>query len=77
MGFKKPDLSDAHSAIRSSLVEISSPYNDGWTSSSCKHELFLLKCFLEDAYKNLPTFTDEKKWQRDREQNQIVKILKK
>lgn len=76
MGFRKPDLSDAYSAIRSSLVEIQSPYNDGWTSSSCKHELFLLKCFLDDAYKSLPTFTEEKKWKRNQEQQKIIKTLK-
>jgi hypothetical protein len=59
MGFLKPNLDNARSAIRGSLVEISSPYNDGWTSSSCKQELYLLKCWLEDEYKKLPTFEGE------------------
>jgi len=72
MGFRKPDIESAYSAIRSSLVEISSPYNDGWTSSSCKHELYMLKCWLEDEYSKLPTFTGEDKW----EQEQVIKILK-
>jgi hypothetical protein len=66
MGFKKPNLNQATGAIRQSLVEISSPYNDGWTSSSCKQELYQLKCWLDDEYKKLPTFVGEEKWEHDR-----------
>jgi hypothetical protein len=73
MGFKKPALENAYSAIRSSLGEIHSPYNDGWTASACKQELYVLKCWLEDEFKELPTFVGEEKWEQDR----LVKILKK
>jgi hypothetical protein len=72
MGFKKPNIESAYSAIRSSLVEIASPYNDGWTSSTCKFELYQLKCWLEDSYNKLPTFAEEEKW----EQQRLVEILK-
>jgi hypothetical protein len=71
MGFRKPDLSVATQAIRSSLAEISSPYNDGWTSLACKRELYQLKCWLEDEYAKLPTFYEEKQWEQER----IVKKL--
>jgi hypothetical protein len=73
MGFKKPTLENAYSAIRSSLGEIHSPYNDGWTASACKQELYVLKCWLEDEFKKLPTFVGEEKWEQDR----LVEILKK
>jgi hypothetical protein len=73
MGFRKPNLDDARSAIRTSLVEISSPYNDGWTSSACKHDLYVLKCWLEDEYSRLPTFQGEETWEQER----LVQILKK
>jgi hypothetical protein len=73
MGFKQPDISDAYSAIRKSLGEIHSPRNDGWTQSSCKHELYMLKCWLEDEYTQLPTFTGEETWEQER----LIKILKK
>jgi pyruvate/2-oxoacid:ferredoxin oxidoreductase beta subunit len=73
MGFLKPDISTAYSAIRKSLVEIHSPYNDGWTGSSCKQELYQLKCWLEDEYCKLPTFTGEEKWEQER----VVEILKR
>jgi hypothetical protein len=72
MGFRKPNLNDAYSAIQNSLVEIHSPHNDGWTSSACKQELYQLKCWLEREYKKTPTFQGEEKW----EQEQLIEILK-
>jgi hypothetical protein len=66
MGFQQPDLHPAQQAIRKSLGEIHSPYNDGWTQSSCKRELYMLKCWLEDEYKQLPTFVGEEQWEADR-----------
>jgi len=71
MGFQQPDLHPAQQAIRKSLGEIYSPHNDGWTQSSCKHELYLLKCWLEDEYKQLPTFTGEELWEADRVWNRL------
>ena len=73
MGFLKPNIESAYSVVRKSLVEIHSPHNDGWTSSSCKHELYMLKCWLEDEYKELPTFAGEEEW----EQQRLIEILKK
>ena len=72
MGFRKPNLDSARAAIRGSLVEIRSPYNDGWTSSSCKQDLYLLKCWLEDEYSKLPTFVGEEKWEQER----LIQVLK-
>ena len=60
-------------AIGASLVEIRSPYNDGWTSSACKQELYLLKSWLDDEYNRLPKFIGEEQWEQER----IVNILKK
>ena len=65
MGFQKPDLGMARVAIGASLVEIRSPYNDGWTSCSCKKELYLLKSWLDDEYKKLPTFREEEQWEKE------------
>jgi len=72
MGFRKPNFNQARIALGGILGEISSPYNDGFTSSYCKQELYMLKCWLEDEYKKLPTFTGEEKWEQER----IVQILK-
>jgi hypothetical protein len=73
MGFKKPNLTEAEWAIRRALSEIHSPFNDGWTSSSCKKELYQLKCWLDDEYVKLPTFVGEETWSQER----LVEILKK
>jgi hypothetical protein len=72
MGFLKPDISTAYSAIRKSLVEIGSHRNDGFTSSYCKKDLYLLKCWLEDEYQKLPIFVGEDKWDQER----MIEILK-
>jgi hypothetical protein len=72
MGFRKPDLNEASWAIRRALSEISSPFNDGFTSSACKHDLYLLKCWLEDEYVKLPTFTGEDAWEQER----LIDVLK-
>jgi hypothetical protein len=73
MGFRKPDLTPAYEAIRTSLREINSPMNDGFTGSHCKQELYLLKCWLEDQYNTLPTYAGEEQWEQER----IVQILKR
>ena len=73
MGFRKDLLDTARQVIRTCLVEIHSPYNDGFTSSYCKKDLYLLKCWLEDEYMKLPTFVGEEAWEQER----IVEILKR
>jgi hypothetical protein len=72
MGFSKPGLDGARIVIYQSLAEIHSPYNDGFVQSSCKRDLYMLKCWLEDEYSKLPTFVGEEKWEQER----IVEILK-
>jgi len=73
MGFRKPDLETAQQAIRVCLGEIHSPYNDGWTSSACKHDLYVLKSWLEDEYNRLPHFHGEEQWEQER----LINVLKK
>jgi hypothetical protein len=72
MGFLKPNIDSAYSVIRKSLGEIHSPYNDGWTQRSCKHELYMLKCWLETEYSKIPTFEGEEQWEQDR----VIQLLK-
>jgi hypothetical protein len=71
MGFSKPGLDSARIVIGQSLREISSSYNDGFIQRHCKHDLYMLKCWLEDEYSKLPTFTGEEEWEQER----IIKIL--
>ena len=73
MGFNRPALDMVYTAVQHSMAEIKSPYNDGFTSSYCKQDLYKLKCWLEDEYSKLPTFVGEEKWAQER----LVEILKK
>ena len=52
----------------------SNPTTDGFTQCTCKHQLYLLKCLIEDVYKDLPEFPEqEKQW----EQQRIIELLKR
>ena len=72
MGFANPDLNSAWREIARCMAEIRSPYNDGWTASGCKHDLYLLKSWLDEQYHALPKFSDEHEW----EQQRIIDRLK-
>lgn len=74
MGFKKDwNTSDVYQEIRKLSVAVRDPCNDGWTASGCKHELYQLKCFIDDIYRDLPTFVGEEQW----EQQRLVDIMKR
>jgi hypothetical protein len=74
MGFRQPgDGASIIAQLRALVAEAGSSYNDGWTASSCKHELYRVKCYLDDVYKQLPTFNDEAEWEKER----VVEILKR
>lgn len=74
MGFQKNwDVADIMSQIRRMIGEIRSPYNDGYTGMACKQELYQLKCFIEDQYQDLPKFTGEEEWEKQR----LIQKLKK
>jgi hypothetical protein len=73
MGFKQPNLNPAYQAIGQSITEITSPLNDGFTGMSCKQDLYMLKCYLDDAYASLPKFAGEEIWEQER----LLRVLKK
>ena len=73
MGFRQPNLASARNDIGKCLGEIHSPYNDGFTGMNCKQELYMLKCYLDDAYVSLPKFAGEEIWEKER----LLRVLKK
>jgi hypothetical protein len=72
MGFRKPNLDEARRAISCSLIEIASPYNDGFVQMSCKQDLYQLKWWIDNEYSKLPTFVGEDKWEQER----LIQVLK-
>jgi hypothetical protein len=74
MGFiKNWDINDIANQLHRMGIEASSPYNDGWTASSCKHELYQVKCLIEDIYQKLPSFAGEEEWEKER----VAELLKR
>jgi hypothetical protein len=74
MGFiKNWDINDIANQLHRMGIEASSPYNDGWTASTCKHELYQVKCLIEDIYQKLPTFASEEEWEKER----VAELLKR
>ena len=74
MGFKKGwDISILYQEIRKISAAVHDRRNDGWTASGCKHDLYQLKCFIDDVYRDLPTFLGEEEW----EQQRLVDIIKR
>lgn len=72
MGYKtSSDKNSIYLNLSRMMAEISSPYNDGFVASGYKHELYKIKCFLDDSYANLPTFVGEEEWEKQR----MVEVL--
>lgn len=72
-----PDETDSIAAareIRRLYTMAANPYTDGFTQCTCKRRLYLLKCLIEDLYKDLPEFpTQEKEWEQER----LIQLLKR
>lgn len=61
-------------SIRKLAAQASDPRSDGFTACSYKHDLYVLKCFIEDQYNLCPDFPEqEKEW----EQVRLMEILKR
>ena len=74
MGFRQPgDANSIIAQLRALVSNTASPYNDGWTASSCKHELYKVKCYINDVYSQLPTFQGEDEWDKER----VAELLKR
>ena len=57
------NVSELVSQIRKMNVEMTSPYNDGYTAWGIKQDLFMVKFFLDKVITDAPTFGEqEKNW---------------
>ena len=62
------------STVRKLARMASDSQSDGFTQCTYKHDLYVLKCFIEDEYKRCPEFPQqEAEWERDR----LMEILKR
>ena len=68
------DSIEAAREIRKLASYVQNPVNDVFSQCTCKHRLFLLKCLIEDLYKDLPEFPQqEKEWGQER----LIQLLKR
>ena len=64
---------DAAREIQNLFRAGTNPGADGFTACTCKQRMFLLKCLIEDLYKQMPEFpTQEKEWEQER----LIQLLK-
>lgn len=67
------NLDEAYRAIRRCLGRITNAHSDGFNSEYHKKDLWRLKCWLDEHYSQLPTFSGESDWEKQR----VLEILKK
>lgn len=67
------DVAEIVRQLRSIHRQASSPYNDGFTASGCKQDLFQIKCIVEDLYADTPTFSIEEEWYEQRTMDLLAK----
>ena len=68
------EVNDAVLVINSLAQACNNPGTNIFAQCECKHQLYLLKCLLEDVYKDLPTFpAQEKDWEQER----LIQLLKR
>ena len=70
---KNWSISEITTQLRSIHYQAVNPWNDGFTASGCKKDLFQLKCLIEDLYNDTPTFANEDEWYQER----TLDLLKK
>jgi len=74
MDYNSIDSIDAARYLNHLARKARDPYTDGFNQCTCKHELYLLKCLIEDLYKELPDFPQqEKEWEQDR----LIQLLQR
>lgn len=71
------DVPYCTSQIRKAIIEMNSPYNDGYVAWGIKQDLYLLKFMLDKVIADAPTFVGEDEWLKDKEQEAMMEILKK
>jgi|TARA_R110000851_G_scaffold35421_3_gene93169 hypothetical protein len=71
------DVPYCTSQIRKAIIEMNSPYNDGYLAWGIKQDLYLLKFMLDKVIADAPTFVGEDEWLKDKEQEVMMEILKK
>lgn len=66
------DIVEVYATLRVLLTQIKN-HSDVIASSHCKHDIYQLKCWLDEQYAKLPQVTGEEAW----EQQRIIEKLRR
>lgn len=78
MGYRKPmDYNQVSHQIYMTGVEIHSMYNDGFTQSIMKQDLYKLKWLIDEILADSPTFAGEDEFLKEHEKVVMWRTLTK
>lgn len=78
MGYKKPlEIDEVKLQLMRAYGEVSSPYNDGFTSFYTKQDLYRVKWLLDEMLKDLPEFSGEREWLEEQDKKKMWSELKR
>lgn len=66
------DIVEVYATLRVLMTRIKN-HNDYIASSHCKHDIYQLKCWLDEQYAQLPQVAGEEAW----EQQRIIEKLRR
>lgn len=72
------DVPYCTSQIRKAVVEMNSPFNDGYMAWGIKQDLYILKFMLDDVLENAPSFDKKEEiWLKEKSQEKMMQVLTK
>ena len=72
-----PNYASARTEIAKAMIEITSPYTDGFTGWGHKQRLLQLKWYLDAQLERCPTYAGEEEWIADQRTKQAMEKLAK
>jgi hypothetical protein len=72
-----PNYSSAQTEIDNAILEITSPYSDGFTGWGHKQRLLKLKWYLDAQLERCPTYAGEEEWIEEQRTEQAIEKLAK
>ncbi len=64
-----PDIAEAYTLLRKHMSRITD--GSDVASSHCKHDVYQLKCWLDEQYRSLPRVAGEETWEQKRLINRL------
>lgn len=73
---KRWNVAEIENQLQHMYWSCSDPKMDGFTTWTCKQDLYRVKFLVDELLKKCPEYSVEAEWLRELEAEKIVKILK-